>query len=93
MVLAKKNTYNPLCREMKMADGRWPMADGQWPIADGRWTRADGRQQTLVYDREKDERHDDDDDDYDDGDVCQDDKGWSDKSDHKQTKRPQNYED
>ena len=38
MVSARKNnTYNPLCREMKMADGRWPTADSRWPIADGRW--------------------------------------------------------
>ena len=37
-------------------------------MANGRWTKADGRQQTLVYDREKDERHVDDDDDNDDDD-------------------------
>ena len=25
----KKSTYNPFCREMKLADGQGPMADGQ----------------------------------------------------------------
>ena len=47
----------------------------------------------LGDDYNDDDHDDDDDDDYDDGDVCQDNKGWSDKSDHKWTKRPQNTED
>ena len=42
MVLArKKNTYNPLCRETKMANGQWLMADGRWLMAGGCLPKAD----------------------------------------------------
>ena len=27
--VGEKRKYNPLCRDMKMANGRWPMANGQ----------------------------------------------------------------
>ena len=39
----KKYTYNPLCRAVKMADGRWPMTYGQWPMANCQWPMAEGQ--------------------------------------------------
>ena len=43
LVSREKNTNNPLCREMKMANGQWPMANSRWLMANGRWPMADGR--------------------------------------------------
>ena len=40
--VGEKKKYNPLCREIKMDNGRWPMANGKYDfyaISDRFWLR------------------------------------------------------